>query len=859
MKLRALRVRNVGPFGEDGCALENLCDGLNVVRERNEAGKSTLFTALQMVLFEKHSSKKAAIQDARHDRGSGAPHIEVDIELDGRTYRIAKQYLSSASAVVLDAVSGERLHEKSEAENWIVRSMGGDRPEDGPSGLLWVRQGDPLVQPRPEGGAGDALFSLLEGEVDAVTGGKRAVRVLERAQARLGDIVTAKRMTPSGRFKQAVERCDELEAARDEHAAALRRSETDREQLVTVVSSIESMTEEDDARIKQELKEAERDLQIAEGAAQTLQGLESQVSAFEDRVATSEAMLKRLEDDLEQAETLKGALKSLEDERAQARGVIADQDNALAERVETADQAKAVLDAAKGAHKAALKREQARRNISRRADLERDLGRAKALLQEKQHADRKAAEPLPAPSDLEDAAQTVLKVDAEARASRPLLTVARSGAPVLINGEQIGANAVHLSGAASIVYQDLELKIDAPDAQGGERRLIAAKERLDDLLDQCGAKNIAEARLRHQERDAARETAKRLAQSLEDLAPHGVSVLETALCELPEAEDAIEEQDDIEALAAALETAEQAEVRARAALDSARDARAGSGQALAVIEAKIEGARNQLTELEAALGDASAGEGRLAELETAVKTARARRDEAQKKLETARRELPSLQGAQARVRRLEQARENRSAERVRLYKEEAALRARLDQVGQSGAAEKLAAAEAELFKWRERITLFEAERDALSLLINELVKARASRRNAFFAPVRREVDPLLSMVLGSAALGYDDALGPDELERKGRTEKLTRLSGGTQEQIAVLTRLGFARVMAAKGRHMPIVLDDALVYSDDDRIQKLFDAINLVADDVQILAFSCRQKTFEALGGHTVHPTAFAD
>ena len=854
MKLRALRVRNVGPFGEDGCALENLSDGLNVICERNEAGKSTLFTALQMALFEKHTSRKAVIQDFRHDRGSGAPLIEVDIDIDGRTYRIAKQYLSSASAVVLDAVSGERLYEKSEAENWILRSMGGDRPEDGPSGLLWVRQGDPLVQPKPEGGAGDALFSLLEGEVDAITGGKRADRVLQRAQARLGDIVTAKKMTPAGRFKQALERRDELEVERTEHAEAMRRSQDDRERLVQVVSSIDSMSEEDDAHIKQELKDAERDLVAAEGAAQTLQQLENEVSSLEEQVASAEMVSKRFEDDLSQIETLQISLKTLQEKRADALNTIADQDKAVAEHGRAADEAKRVLDEAKAAYRAALKREQTRRDAGRRTDIEKNIAHAKALLKEQRDAEKRASEPLPALSDLEDAAQQALEAEAEARASRPLLTVAQSSGAVLINGDPVGSDPVRLSGRTSITYRDLELKLEASDTQRVENRLAEATARLNDLLDQCGVKNVAAARARHQEREAARETAKRLARDLKDLAPEGISALEAALVEVPETEEAHQEQDDLDVLAEASEAAEQDEARARGILESARNARADSGKALAVIETRVEAAQNQMSELESILGDHIEREECRAELTATVKAAAARLGEAQQKLETARLDMPSLQAAQARVRRLEQAQTNRSKDRVRLIKEEAALRERLDQAGQSGAAEKLAAAEAELAKWGERIAVFEAERDALALLIEQLIKARTSRRNAFFAPVRKEVDPLLSMVLGAAALDYDDGLGPDELERKGRTEKLSRLSGGTQEQIAVLTRLGFARVMAAKGRHMPIVLDDALVYSDDDRIQKLFDAINLVADDVQILAFSCRQKTFGALGGNTVHP-----
>ena len=206
---------------------------------------------------------------------------------------------------------------------------------------------------------------------------------------------------------------------------------------------------------------------------------------------------------------------------------------------------------------------------------------------------------------------------------------------------------------------------------------------------------------------------------------------------------------------------------------------------------------------------------------------------------------------------LEAAAQNRSDDRLRLSKAEGELRGRLAQAGQEGAGDKLAAVGAEITRWQERISAFEEERDALILLVDELSRARASRRTKFFAPVRQAVDPLLSMVLGNASLAYDDRLGPDELERNGMREKLTRLSGGTREQIAVLTRLGFAQVMASKGRHVPIVIDDALVYSDDDRIQRLFDAINVVAADVQIIAFSCRQKTFESLGGKNIYPSRF--
>jgi uncharacterized protein YhaN len=46
-----------------------------------------------------------------------------------------------------------------------------------------------------------------------------------------------------------------------------------------------------------------------------------------------------------------------------------------------------------------------------------------------------------------------------------------------------------------------------------------------------------------------------------------------------------------------------------------------------------------------------------------------------------------------------------------------------------------------------------------------------------------------------------------------------------------------------------VILDDALVYSDDERIELMFDALHRQARDVQILALSCRQRAFRALGG----------
>jgi hypothetical protein len=57
--------------------------------------------------------------------------------------------------------------------------------------------------------------------------------------------------------------------------------------------------------------------------------------------------------------------------------------------------------------------------------------------------------------------------------------------------------------------------------------------------------------------------------------------------------------------------------------------------------------------------------------------------------------------------------------------------------------------------------------------------------------------------------------------RGGQEEEVDCLSGGMREQLSVLTRLAFARLLTRDGRPAPVILDDALVYSDDDRIERI--------------------------------------
>jgi uncharacterized protein YhaN len=119
-----------------------------------------------------------------------------------------------------------------------------------------------------------------------------------------------------------------------------------------------------------------------------------------------------------------------------------------------------------------------------------------------------------------------------------------------------------------------------------------------------------------------------------------------------------------------------------------------------------------------------------------------------------------------------------------------------------------------------------------------------------------ELTPLLRLLFDDVSITFDDkTLLPQAIRRNGQDEDVDRLSGGMREQLSVLTRLAFARLLAHDGRPAPVILDDALVYSDDDRIEKMFDALHRQSRDQQIIVFSCRQRAFQKLGGTVLQMT----
>jgi uncharacterized protein YhaN len=189
-------------------------------------------------------------------------------------------------------------------------------------------------------------------------------------------------------------------------------------------------------------------------------------------------------------------------------------------------------------------------------------------------------------------------------------------------------------------------------------------------------------------------------------------------------------------------------------------------------------------------------------------------------------------------------------QRTQMAEKLAALSAQIRTLAGNGIEERRDDVRGQLETARATEMRFARKAAALMRLQVALEAERSAAQDTYFGPIQEELKPLLAILHRDAKLSFDsDNLLPAGLTRGQTEETLDALSGGTKEQIAILTRLAFARLFARRGQHMPIVLDDALVYSDDDRIIKMFTALTRVAQDQQILVFTCRQLAFQDLGG----------
>jgi DNA repair exonuclease SbcCD ATPase subunit len=843
MKILALRLFNVKRFAGRGVAIDGIGDGVNVLCAANEFGKSTSFEALHALFFQPHSSTAGEVRNLRPYSG-GNPLIETDISTRDGTFRLTKQFYGRGAARVVDLANGRLVAQADEAENFIAGLVRGGTA--GPAGLLWVRQGITGIEKRnrsEEEGETKVRTSLLQsvqGEVEAVTGGRRMSEIMAAVDEQIESLVTKRGPKAGGGYALAIDRRDRLQAEESRlgsEVGMLRAALEERAAATRRLAELDCV--ENRAARRNAVDAAQAALDAAKSRSETL------------RVAEADMRLTREQRDnvLRAHEDFRTALERAADLTMRLRA-------AESRRMDVCAHSDAVAAAASKA--AALNAMEA---AERLADLEQKLDAAETI--RKEIEDEEAALTLlrlPEKSVTELEARDVeiagFRAIAEAgRASVMIVYEPRAQAISLDGAPLRGGELRNYDGPAELTIPGVGVvTLRSSRPAGSDERLRQSEERRRALLASMGVHDLAAARKRQVEAQLKEGDLREKRALLSLLAPDGLPKLrENVTAHRAATGDVLELKKDPAQVRAAHEAAEARRLAAREAWRAVEPMRAIAADALIAAQTAFAALDAQRTQVEAVLGPEATRVERAEQMAARLAALDARLAEQRAFVERLQEDAADLDSVEATLRRLRSVAEAAGKEIGTLREEIAGYTAEIRARSEDAVEEKWRESVDALAAARMRVAAYDKEVAVLQRLRVALETARSQARETYLLPVMNELRPLLGLLFDDVSITFDEkTVLPDRIMRNGQEEDVERLSGGMREQLSVLTRLAFARLLAKAGRPAPVILDDALVYSDDDRIEKMFDALHRQAREQQIIVFSCRQRAFQKLGGNVL-------
>lgn len=867
MKLTALRLHNVKRFAGRGVAIEGIADGVNVLTAANEYGKSTCFEALHALFFQPHSGTPNGVKLLRPYSG-GNPLVEADIAVDGARYRLTKQYYGGKRATVADIATGRLIAQADEAEAFITDLVRGGT--SGPAGLLWVRQGVTGIENRTRSEeendkkVRESLLSSVQGEVEALTGGRRMAAIHEACEAELFKLVTQTlRPKTGGRYAIARDDRDRLEAeeARLSGEVKLLHEALDRRRKVQARLAELKDDEEDKAR-RTAIATAEAGVEAAKfhEAALSKANAEAELAARHRDEARQalDAFDAALVQDRQLVERFQKSETALGEATARRTAAMAESEAAATE-VEAAERREREqrellvrLDAAMQAREAAERLDEARQR----------LGQAEAL--RGQIETGTAAHALLAISHeaierLEAVDIKLVRLRATAEVGLPTLRMDYADGAAgsvsidrqpLAHGEERGFSGIARLDIAGIG----RLTIDANRQSEALSAMEATEAQRRTLLEQLGVDDLAAARRREAEARQKQGELDRARERLADLAPKGIDQLRIEVARLEGlSQGAVVLEADPDAVRAELSAAGQAIGQARNRVREALVVRSQVDEATVRAQTDHASIRQQRDAVDLVLGPADGREARRGTLAERLAAASETFSAAEARALPLRGVSRDLAGAEAALSRARSVAEAARREIAQRREELADANGQIRTRSEDAIEESLAETRDALAAATDLAQRFEHEVLVLDRLRRVLSEKKSAASELYLKPVMAELQPLIGLLFDDVAVTFDgETLLPQNVRRNGQDEDVERLSGGMREQLSVLTRLAFARLLARDGRPAPVILDDALVYSDDDRIERMFDALHRQSRDQQIIVFSCRQRAFAKLGGNAL-------
>ena len=872
LRIRRIAVNGFRKFREP-MLIDGLSDGLNIVIEPNETGKSTLLEALRAAFFVRHGTKNQLAQSFAPHGESVAPEIEIRFEADGVPWSITKRFLKGAS---IEIAGPQGRAQGDEAESRLHTLLGsvrdtsqrGDPASYGALGLLWVAQTEALSVTAPGQIVRDTVRSTLEAEVGSIMGGPAYKRVRDRIEQQF-----TLYWTPTGQRRgRQLEASDRVTAAETSaHEAAIRLTDLERsfEELDAARARLRLIQREiadpTDAEARKALSAS---LDVARAAAQILATRRAEQEAAGGKVKGLEELQSRHEratiarhDATRAADLARKKHSALAGELCAAKVRATETRLALETARSARQEARAALVAGEARYRAIQRRAATSSARMRHAEL-------LALELQQREARQLSATLIPATTIalLEANDRAIAEAHAMVNAGATLISLTGNTAGILIDGETAMAGERTLTRETRITLGEADLLIRPPfAAASAEEALAAAQRKQRSALDELEVDDLAGARTRNDSARAAAAELRTLLARIEAATPADVALgLDAGADALKHFMAGVQDETDeiggtgdkpnMAALSEAVDTADTSLARAEGAHDSAIAALRRVEDENAPLATMQAGADSDLVNAKAQL-QAIEDRPDFAGLSEALALARGRAVEVAVQLEEAVRNATThdpvaitkkIEMIDARVRTAVET-------RTRLEMEIARLGGPIESEGGKGLADREANAREEVEAARTALQRISEEAGTLKLLRDTLEAARTETSSKFVGPVARRAKRYIERLLPGCDVTFSEDFGLETIIRSGLSEGCANLSRGTQEQLAVLTRIAFADMLLEQGRPVSLILDDPLVYSDDARLDVMIDILSEVSERMQVILLTCRDRAFRHVPANRIN------
>lgn len=846
--------------------------GINVFTGPNEAGKSTIVAAIRAAFFERHRS--SCVDDFRPWGDSAAsPTVELDFTIGGEDYRLTKSFLGKKRC---ELSVGTQALDGDDAEDHLARLLGFQHAARGASkaehwgipGLLWIEQGSGQEVGEAVKNATDHLRTALNDSLGEVAGGG-GDEVMAAVEAARNELLTVARAAPRGPYDEALKQANSLagELRGVEAEVATYRQKVDALGLLRREHARDE-TEKPWAHFRAQQQAASDKLDVIDRIEAAHAAEKLRANGLDARIELLRGQIDGFAGERHAAETRAALRETARQDQSAAAALV---EHWLAQRAD----ASARYDGARETLRR-TRQEDTRRSLTRQFDEMRlkidssasALARADAEQATLLELQRQAAASEIKPADLETLREqrrqgSELRIRQAAAATR-LHFALDDGRHITAGGESLaGTGDLLLIEATTVVVPGLGTLLIEPGgtdlAQLGRQEGEVA-DRHAALLQRLGLPSLDAAESRQQTHARHLAELGTAAATLKALAPKGIESLRSELAALQarggEIEAALRQLPplvDRTPAPASVSEAEAAEDAAGKSLTAINDSLHAAQLAAGNAQTTFEAATRELASARALL-DAPDRAKREATANRELTDARAERYTLSGRIEALRQQVsearPEIlkQDVERFRKSAEQHEKSFSERRDTLIRLEVELQA----AGAQGLEERRAELTRDLAQAQRRAEELRRRATALDHLLTLLRDKRRALTRRLQAPLQKHLNRYLQLLFPQASLEIDENLSPGPLTRIGasgsESSAFDNLSFGAREQMGLISRLAYADLLQEAGRPTLIILDDALVHSDDDRRAQMKRVLFDAATRHQILLFTCHPANWRDLG-----------